>query len=111
VISTKSLLPPQSAQDYSTTPACVHLSNGPCCDTIIILLQFYVLSRNSYIPSYSHITRKNYKERVREMQVSNGNGELYNNKLHGSIGVDVKIQTMSEFKQLSKSIITVYVQV
>jgi len=45
------------------------------------------------------------------MQVSNGNGELYNNKLHGSIGVDVKIQTMSEFKQLSKSIITVYVQV
>jgi len=32
----------------------------------------YVLSRNSYTPSYSHITRKNYKERVREMQVSNG---------------------------------------
>ena len=34
--------------------------------------QFYVLSRNSYISSYSHITRKNYKERVREMQESNG---------------------------------------
>jgi hypothetical protein len=72
VISAKSLLPPQSVQDYSTTPVCVHLSDGPCCDTIIILLQFYVLSRTSYIPSYSHITRNNYKERVREMQVSNG---------------------------------------
>ena len=98
MISAKSLLPPQSDEDYSTTPFCVHLSDGPCCDTIIILLQFYVLSRNSYIPSYSHITRKNYKERVREMQV-------------GSIGVDVKIQTTCEFKELSKSIITVYVQV
>jgi hypothetical protein len=48
------------------------LSDGPCCDTIKILLQFSVLSRTSYIPSYSHITRNNHKERVREMQVSNG---------------------------------------
>ncbi len=73
-ISAISQLLPRWAQDYSTKPV-VHWSDGPCCDTIVILLQFDVLSRNSYIPSYSDICKK-YK--LMSEKMSARVGQLYN---------------------------------